>query len=522
MARIASLIVIFFVVCGLSACHENHLNPNQNLTLGDFYEVGDPSLRIKTAAINEQLSRMLRADDDSAEADYYARAHYRKGGRMLWITRTGVSHHADTLLSHIKRVGEIGFTPAKFRAQEIEADLRRMRKMDFTDSLDINLVAARLDYNLTKAWLRYYVGQRYGFTRPRNIFNKKEKERDDNNRLRFKTLFSVAMEHAGKSDYQHLLDIIATDSVSILLSTCETTDSLYQRMKALLPKATEEETPRLLANMERRRWRQQDSPSRHSKHIVVNIPAFSLTAVDGDSLLQMKIVCGARATKTPLFNSQIMRMDLNPKWMAPVSIIRNEMSLHAGDRDYFVRNNYYITDKQTGELMELDSVSAEMFRSGRYRVTQQGGEGNSLGRIIFRLPNDHAIYLHDTPTRSTFLRKNRSASHGCIRVEKPFLLAQFLLEEKNEKLIEKIDYSMKIKTKSIYADEEEADAKADAAEDYEIDKEKLLRTLPVEPSVPTFITYYTLYPDPTGKLTPYDDVYGYDKLLMAKLVDFIR
>ncbi len=516
MARIAQLIMIFFVVCGLSACHEKHLNPNHNLTLEDFYEVGGPGMRVEISKVNEQLGRMIIADNDSAEADYYARAHYRAGGRMLWITRMGVSHQADTLLEYIKRVGEIGFSPSKFRAKEIEDDLRRMRRMDFSDSTDINAVVARLDYNLTKAWLRYYAGQRYGFTNPRNIFNKREKERDDNNRLRFKTLFSVKMETIGKSGYSRLLDIIGTDSVSILLNTCETTDSLYHRMKAMLPKATEEEKPRLLANMERRRWRELDSPKRHSKYVFVNIPAFELAAVDGDSLLNMKIVCGARATKTPLFNSQIMRMDLNPKWMAPVSIIRNEMSLHAGDRDYFVRNNYYITDKETGERMELDSVSAEMFRSGRYRVTQEGGAGNSLGRIIFRLPNDHAIYLHDTPTRSTFLRKNRSASHGCVRIEKPFEFARFLLKEKDEKLIEKIDYSMKIKTKSLYAGEEEA------AEDYDIDKKKLLRTLPVEPGVPTFITYYTLYPNPSGELIAYDDVYGYDNLLMGKLADFIR
>ncbi len=515
MARIAQLIVIFFVACGLSACHEKHLNPNHNLTLEDFYEVGDPGMRVEISKVNEQLGRMISADKDSAEADYYARAHYRAGGRMLWITRLGVNHQADTLLKHIRRVGEIGFSQEKFRVQEIDEDLQCMRKMDFSDSVDINAVVARLDYNLTKAWLRYYAGQRYGFTNPHNIFNKKEKERDDNNRLRFKTLFSVKMETLGKSGYSHLLDIIGTDSIAAFLNTCETTDSFYHRMKVLLPKATDEEKMRLLVNMERRRWRELDRPDLHGKHVFVNIPAFELTAVDGDSLLDMKIVCGARATKTPLFNSQIMRMDLNPKWMAPVSIIRNEMSLHAGDRDYFVRNNYYITDKETGERMELDSVSAEMFRSGRYRVTQEGGAGNSLGRIIFRLPNDHAIYLHDTPTKSTFLRKNRSASHGCVRVEKPFELAQYLLKEKDEKVIEKIEYSMNIKTKSLYASE-------DDTEDYTIDKEKLIRTLPVEPGVPTFITYYTLYPNHSGEMVVHDDVYGYDKLLMGKLMDYIR
>ena len=84
---------------------------------------------------------------------------------------------------------------------------------------------------------------------------------------------------------------------------------------------------RLLCNIERSRWRQDDYPQNHRKYVLVNVPSFHLDAIEGDSVLTMRMACGNVATKTPLLTSRIMRMDINPQWVVPRSIIRKEMVL---------------------------------------------------------------------------------------------------------------------------------------------------------------------------------------------------
>lgn len=85
-----------------------------------------------------------------------------------------------------------------------------------------------------------------------------------------------------------------------------------------------------------------------------------------------------------------------------MSIITKDIVRHIGDSAYFHRNNYYIADRKTGERISPMHVSASMLRSGNYRVSQEGGAGNSLGRIIFRFKNSMSIYIHDTNSRGFF------------------------------------------------------------------------------------------------------------------------
>ena len=89
-----------------------------------------------------------------------------------------------------------------------------------------------------------------------------------------------------------------------------------------------------------------------------------------------------------------------------------------------------------------------MLLSGAYKVVQRGGEGNALGRIVFRFPNNFSVYLHDTSSREAFSRFDRGVSHGCIRVEKPLELAVFLLQDKEEALIDKLIYSTTVDMKT--------------------------------------------------------------------------
>ena len=199
----------------------------------------------------------------------------------------------------------------------------------------------------------------------------------------------------------------------------------------------------------------------------------------------------------------------------PTNIVKHEMSRHAGDADYFARNNYVVTDKNTGVTVLPEELTEEDLRTGNYRVVQEGGEQNSLGRIIFRFNNNFSIYLHDTPTRSAFSRADRGASHGCVRVEKPFDLACFLLKGKSESVLDNLKYSMQVSL-APSADTEEHATVA------KVDKSRLIHSLEVKPHVPLFITYFTKLLMPDGRLESYGDVYGYDRVIANKLKGYTK
>jgi len=154
-----------------------------------------------------------------------------------------------------------------------------------------------------------------------------------------------------------------------------------------------------------------------------------------------------------------------------------------------------------------------MLINPEYFVVQEGGEGNSLGRIIFRFDNNFSIFIHDTSTRSIFGRNNRGVSHGCIRVQHPYDLALFLLGEKSEEWAERIKYSMEANL-SQSADDQSSKKKANTP--------KLVKSLKVTPEIPVFITYYTMYPNQEGNIIEYKDVYGYDKVLYRALEKYLK
>ena len=138
--------------------------------------------------------------------------------------------------------------------------------------------------------------------------------------------------------------------------------------------------------MDRRRWRETNRMGSAPKYVVVNVAAYHLWAVSPDSIMDMRAACGAQKTKTPLLTSQITHMEVNPQWLIPHSIIKNDIAHHAGDSAYFARHRYFIADRKTGQRLTAGAVSRSQLLSGNYRVGQEGGQGNALGRIIFRFP----------------------------------------------------------------------------------------------------------------------------------------
>ncbi|MEO5817614.1 MAG: L,D-transpeptidase family protein, partial [Gemmatimonadaceae bacterium] len=180
---------------------------------------------------------------------------------------------------------------------------------------------------------------------------------------------------------------------------------------ASLNRSAEYRTQQIAANLERHRWLPR---SLGARYVFVNVPAFRLTAYDsGRAVLTMRIVVGAEygGRSTPVFSDSIAYLVFRPYWNVPGSIAANELwPKQRRDRGYFARNGY-------------ETVNASW---GRY-VRQRPGPNNALGAVKFIFPNDFNIYLHDTPAQSLFDERVRAFSHGCVRVQNPVALAQYVL-----------------------------------------------------------------------------------------------
>lgn len=185
--------------------------------------------------------------------------------------------------------------------------------------------------------------------------------------------------------------------------------------------------------LERMRWTPYLQAPRM---IVVNVPEFTLRAyeVHGERIdvrLTMRIIVGkALDTRTPLFDGDMRFIEFSPYWNVPYSIARNEtVPRLRADPAYFAQQGLeFVTDR--GEVVAtLSGAHLDAVLAGRWRIRQRPGPGNALGSIKFVFPNNANIYLHDTPAPLLFARGRRDLSHGCIRVEAPLALAQFVLQD---------------------------------------------------------------------------------------------
>lgn len=493
----------------VQSCQEKAVNSNVYLELSDYGLLRDTTLSINRQAIRRHLEQLVRADKDSSQADFTLRAYYANCRPFLWIDRFGADGRADSLLNRLDDLRAMGLRPERFRVAQIKDDLAVLRQLNFQAAgSNVNRVLARLEYNLTKAFLSFSAGQAFGFTNPRYSLNHFDVKDSDSLHVEYHRLFDVPMRRADQSFYEKAFRKIANDSVETFLTAVQPRNPLYQRLQALLQNeaTTPQERPKILCNMERCRWHLDDQPFDHQKYVLVNIPAFRLYAVDGDSVSSMRVGCGTTKTKTPLLTSRIKRMDVNPQWIIPRSIIEKDIVRHVGDYGYFSRHRYSVRNRKSGKTVPIEEVTWSKLMDKNYLVVQEGGAGNSLGRIIFRFDNNFSVFLHDTSSPAFFSRDNRGVSHGCVRVQNPYELAVFLLGDKDEKLMDKISYSMTV----------------DSIKSDTVDRDRLISSHTLKPDVPVYLTYYTIYPDAEGKLHKYADVYGFDKIIYRQLKPYVE
>jgi len=224
----------------------------------------------------------------------------------------------------------------------------------------------------------------------------------------------------------------------------------------------------IAANMERYRWLPRSFGSRY---IFVNVPAFKLEAFDsGQTTLEMKVIVGQEFEDkaTPVFADSMETVVFRPYWEVPPDIAAKEI---------FPKGAAY-----------LASQNMETYQQGgETHVRQRPGPRNALGFVKFLFPNDFNIYLHDTPNHELFDKDVRAFSHGCIRVEKPAELAQWVLGWPADKVQQEMENPPD--NKSV----------------------KLPRKIPV------YITYFTTYMN-NGQLYFGNDLYGRDDKLVSAVM----
>lgn len=192
-------------------------------------------------------------------------------------------------------------------------------------------------------------------------------------------------------------------------------------------------------NMERWRWLPRDMGKNHAR---VNIPEYRLDLWEGDKIaLTMRTVVGAQDNKTPIFADKMEYIVFSPYWNVPPGIASEEtLPAVQADTGYLARNNLEVVGT-SGEV--LDPYSVDFSKPGSFRFRQKPGTSNSLGLVKFMFPNQHNVYLHDTPADALFKQPVRALSHGCVRVEQPTTLARYVLRDKSEWTEERIDAAMR-------------------------------------------------------------------------------
>lgn len=226
----------------------------------------------------------------------------------------------------------------------------------------------------------------------------------------------------------------------------------------------------IAANLERHRWLPR---SLGNRYILVNVPAFELTAFDqGKPALQMRVIVGQdfEGKATPVFSDSMQFVVFRPYWIVTDSIAAKEVYPKAqADPGYLDRNNY--------EIVKIE---------GRQRVRQKPGDKNSLGLVKFMFPNDFNIYLHDTPEGELFNKDVRAFSHGCIRLQHPDSLAQFVL-----------GWPMDSVHKEMH----------DGTDDHHVNLKR---------RIPVYIVYFTTY-EKNGELYFGNDLYNRDDQMVKTL-----
>jgi murein L,D-transpeptidase YcbB/YkuD len=200
----------------------------------------------------------------------------------------------------------------------------------------------------------------------------------------------------------------------------------------------------------------------------------------------MRVIVGDPKHETPFFNDEMTTIVFSPNWNVPESIIRKEMlSRLVNDPGYLERQDIEVVGT-SGQVIDAESVDwGDESAVAGLHFRQEPGPKNALGLVKFQFPNEFDVYMHDTPQDALFNKERRALSHGCIRLENPAALAEYVLRGNPEWTAEKIDLAMN-------AGQEHA--------------------VPLKEHLPVHIGYFTAWVNADGSVTYTDDPYHLDEV----------
>lgn len=191
---------------------------------------------------------------------------------------------------------------------------------------------------------------------------------------------------------------------------------------------------------------QEFTPDMSTRTIVVNLPEFMLRGYNGgQQVLEMKVIDGSPKNPTPLFTKQMTYVSFNPHWGVPIRIAAEEMLPKILENpEFFNEQNFEVFELTAdGGRHAVDPSTVDWTQHNKdhfpYLLRQRPGKDNALGKIKFGLKDSNDIYMHDTSNPKLFAKDIRALSHGCMRLEKPYEMAQFVFEGKENFDKERLD-----------------------------------------------------------------------------------
>ena len=307
------------------------------------------------------------------------------------------------------------------------------------------------------------------------------------------------LESSGELAHAETVDAtLYDDTLASAVRNFQTTQGLEpdgivgKATRAALNVSAQQRVKQLQVNMERWRWVPRQLEARH---IRVNMAGYDLQVEENNRpVLSMHVIVGQQKLSTPAFNSQLTHVVFNPYWTVPHSIagkdILPKLKQNPG---YLSEENIQVFDSWGADAQLIDPSSIDWSQYTEkhfpYRLRQLPGPQNALGQVKFLLPNAYSIYLHDTPSRRLFDKSVRALSHGCVRLQKPNELAEYLLRD-----------SANWNSEAIAA----AIAK------------RVTRTVTLPQPTPIYMLYFTSWVDAEGVVQFRDDIYKRDvKLVRA-------
>lgn len=242
-------------------------------------------------------------------------------------------------------------------------------------------------------------------------------------------------------------------------------------------------------NLERARWVAHQIPD---TFVAVNVAGARVYVLQGNSVVfETRGIVGTHQARTPIFSAPMLYIDLNPTWTVPGSVTEEVLDALREDSTYLERQGMRVLDA-SGREVEPSGIDFSRYtgRTFPYVFRQDLGPTNPLGEIKLMFPNEHSVYLHDTPLRGLFAQEERLFSHGCIRVQDPLGLAEVVLGDPGRWNRETLRT--------------------------EIDK-GVTRTLPLDEPMPVYVLYWTASVDRHDELHFYRDVYRRDSAILEEL-----